>query len=162
MLVNRLLAWAGRAWPPDFSEFPTLLRRAAQTLAMATLGTTMGMLLAVPLCLSSTRNTMPPSFVRAPVRSVMNVLRGIDSFVFALLFVAAVGLGLFAGVLDVGVHSAGSIAKLWSEALETSAPGLVDPAVQPGSPPQRPGKRAGRAAGRDPVVAAAAGPVCHG
>lgn len=131
--IPRLLAWTARAWPPDFSEFPTLLRRAAETLAMATLGTTMGMLLAVPLCLSSARNTMPPSFVRAPVRSVMNVLRGIDSFVFALLFVAAVGLGPFAVVLGVGVHSAGSIAKLWSEALETSAPGPVDAALLTGA-----------------------------
>lgn len=131
--IPRLLRWTARAWPPDFSEFPTLLRRAAETLAMATLGTTMGLVIAVPLCLGGARNTMPPVFIRTPVRWVMNILRGIDSFVFALLFVAAVGLGPFAGVLGVGIHSAGSIAKLWSEALETSAPGPVDAALLTGA-----------------------------
>lgn len=131
--LPRLFAWAGRAWPPDFTDFPTVLRRGAETLAMATLGTTLGLIFAVPLTLASARNTMPPLVIRAPVRALMNALRGIDSFVFALLFVAAVGLGPFAGVLGVGIHTAGSIAKLWSETLETSTQGPIDAALLTGA-----------------------------
>jgi phosphonate transport system permease protein len=68
-----------------------------------------------------------------PARWFLNILRGIDSFVFALLFVAAVGLGPFAGVLGVGLHSAGSIAKLWSEAIETVERGPVEAAFMTGA-----------------------------
>lgn len=131
--LPRLASWSARAWPPDFSEFDTLLRRAAETLAMATLGTTLGAVIAVPICMLAARNTTPHLALYVPARFLLNVLRGIDSFVFALLFVAAVGLGPFAGVLGVGLHSAGSIAKLWSEAIETAEQGPIDAAILTGA-----------------------------
>lgn len=131
--LPRLASWAGRAWPPDFAELDTLLRRAAETLAMATLGTTLGAIIAVPICVLAARNTTPHPVVYVPARFLLNVLRGIDSFVFALLFVAAVGLGPFAGILGVGLHSAGSIAKLWSEALETAEQEPIDAATLTGA-----------------------------
>lgn len=131
--LPRLAAWSARAWPPDFSEFGTLLERAAETVAMATLGTTLGALIAVPICLMAARNTAPHALLYGAARGLLNVLRGIDSFVFALLFVAAVGLGPFAGVLGIGLHSAGSIAKLWSEAIETAEPGPIEAAMLTGA-----------------------------
>lgn len=131
--LPRLGAWAARAWPPDFAEWDTLLLRAAETLAMATLGTTLGAILAGCLCWPAARNIAPPALIRLPVRLVLNALRGVDSFVFALLFVAAVGLGPFAGVLGIGLHSAGSIAKLWSEAIETVEPGPIEAAILTGA-----------------------------
>lgn len=131
--LPRLLAWAGRAWPPDLTDLDATLLHAAQTLAMATLGTTLGGLIAIPLCLAAARNTTPHPLVALPARLVLNVLRGIDGFVFALLFVAAVGLGPFAGLLGVGLHSAGSIAKLWSEAIETVDPRPVEAATLTGA-----------------------------
>jgi len=54
------------------------------------------------------------------------VLRSIDTFVFALLFVAAVGLGPFSGILGVSFHVAGSIAKLWSEEIEAVDPRPIE------------------------------------
>jgi phosphonate transport system permease protein len=131
--LPRLVAWAGRAWPPDFSEFDALLERAGETLAMATLGTILGALIAVPLCVLGARNTAPHPWLHGPARVCLDALRGIDSFVFALLFVAAVGLGPFAGVLGIGLHSAGSIAKLWSESIETAEPGPIDAALLTGA-----------------------------
>ena len=131
--LPRLAAWAARAWPPDFTDFSTLLERAAETLAMATLGTTLGGLIAVPICLLAARNTTPHALVYLPARGLLNVLRGIDSFVFALLFVAAVGLGPFAGVLGVGLHTAGSVAKLWAETIETAEPGPIEAATLTGA-----------------------------
>jgi phosphonate transport system permease protein len=131
--LPRLLSWAARAWPPDFSEPETLFTRAAETLAMATLGTTLGSAIAVPVCLLAASNTTPNRMVYGAARIFLNALRGIDSFVFALLFVAAVGLGPFAGLLGIGIHSAGSIAKLWSEAIETAAVGPVEAATLTGA-----------------------------
>jgi phosphonate transport system permease protein len=131
--LPRLAHWASRAWPPDFSDLATLLTRAAETLAMATLGTTLGALIAVPLCMMAARNITPSAILYLPARWFLNMLRGIDSFVFALLFVAAVGLGPFAGVLGVGLHSAGSIAKLWSENIETVERDPVEAALMTGA-----------------------------
>jgi phosphonate transport system permease protein len=131
--LPRLGRWAVRAWPPDFSDLATLLTRAAETVAMATLGTTLGALMAIPLCLMAARTLTPLPLLHLPARWFLNILRGVDSFVFALLFVAAVGLGPFAGVLGVGLHAAGSIAKLWAESIETVEQGPIEAAIMTGA-----------------------------
>ena len=131
--LPRLAGWAVRAWPPDFSELPTLAYRAAETVAMATVGISFGAALAAPVCLLAASNTTPAPWLYYPARWLLNALRGIDSFVFALIFVAAVGLGPFAGVLGIAVHSAGSIAKLWSEAIETAEAGPLEAATMSGA-----------------------------
>jgi phosphonate transport system permease protein len=131
--LPRLASWAQRAWPPDLSELPTLLGRAGETVAMATVGMSFGALLAVPVCVLAARNVTTSPWLHYPARWLLNVLRGIDSFVFALIFVAAVGLGPFAGVLGIAMHSAGSIAKLWAEAIETAEPGPIEAATMSGA-----------------------------
>ncbi len=130
--IPRLVQWAGRAWPPDLSDLGDLLMRAAETVAIATVGTSIGALIAAPLCLFAARN-LSGALAYYPARMVLNTLRGIDSFVFALIFVAAVGLGPFAGVLGVALHTSGSIAKLWAEAIEAVEPGPIEAAVMSGA-----------------------------
>ncbi len=131
--LPRLASWAARAWPPDLSELGILCFRAAETVAMGTIGTSFGALLAVPICLLAARNVTKSLWLSLPARGLLNILRGIDSFVFALIFVAAVGLGPFAGVLGVALHAAGSIAKLWSESIETAVPGPIEAVTMTGA-----------------------------
>src|SRR5205823_14446023 len=119
--------------PPATDELPVLLRRAAETVAMAAIGTTVATILALPVCILAARNVTPSMALYYPTRWFLNGLRGIDSFVFALLFVAAVGLGPFAGVLGIGLHSAGTISKLWSEAIEAVEPGPLEAAALTGA-----------------------------
>jgi phosphonate transport system permease protein len=117
--LPRLAHWLGEAWPPQFDDLPLILLRTAETIAMAALGTTMATLLAIPTAVLASRNITPLPLLYAPVRWFLNLLRGIDSFVFALLFVAAVGLGPFAGMLGIGLHTWGSAAKLIADQIET-------------------------------------------
>ena len=131
--LPRLGRWISRAWPPDFSDFGIVLQRAAETVAMATVGTSFGTLIAAPLCVLGASNTAASVWGYHAARAVLNVLRGIDAFVFALIFVAAVGLGPFAGVLGIALHTAGSIAKLWSETIEAAEPGPVEAATMSGA-----------------------------
>jgi phosphonate transport system permease protein len=131
--LPRLASWIARAWPPDLSEIDTLLLRAAETVAMGTVGTSFAALLAVPVCVLAARNITPSVWLYYPARWLLNALRGIDSFVFALIFVAAVGLGPFAGVLGVALHMAGSIAKLWAEAIEAVEPGPLEAVTMSGA-----------------------------
>lgn len=131
--LPRLAHWAARGWPPDFSGLDDILLRAAETVAIATVGTSFGALIAVPLCLLAARNFSPAPWIFYPARWLLNALRGIDSFVFALIFVAAVGLGPFAGVLGVMLHTAGSMAKLWSETIEGAERGPIEAATMGGA-----------------------------
>lgn len=111
--------WLASAWPPALAELPTFLLRTAETVAMAALGTTAAVLLALPMALLAARNITPWPRAVAVARALLNLLRGIDSFVFALLFVAAVGLGPFAGVLGIALHTWGSAAKNFADHIET-------------------------------------------
>jgi phosphonate transport system permease protein len=131
--LPKMAGWVAKAWPPSTRELDVLLLRAAETVAMALIGTTIATVLALTVCILAARNVAPIPLLYYPTRWFLNVLRGIDSFVFALLFVAAVGLGPFAGVLGVGLHTWGTMAKLYAEAIETVEPGPLDAAALTGA-----------------------------
>jgi phosphonate transport system permease protein len=131
--MPRLLRWLSGAFPPDFSGAGDLARRAAETIAIASLGTAVAAVAALPLAIMAARPVAPLPALYHPIRGLLDLLRGVDGFVFALIFVAAVGLGPFAGMLGVALHSAGSIAKLWSEALETADLQPVEAALSAGA-----------------------------
>ncbi len=118
--LPKLGEWLVRLWPPDFSELrSSFLPALGETLAIAVAGTVLALLVAFPLAVCVARTTTPSPWLALPLRALLNVLRSIDTMVFALLFVAVVGLGPFAGVLGVAFHTSGSMAKLFAEALET-------------------------------------------
>ena len=131
--LPKMASWTGKAWPPAMDELPVLLQRTGETIAMAAIGTTAAALLALPLSVLAARNVTPSMAVYYPARWFLNALRGVDSFVFALLFVAAVGLGPFAGVLGIALHTWGSTAKLWAEAIENIPLGPLEGAAVTGA-----------------------------
>jgi phosphonate transport system permease protein len=114
-----------RMLPPDFSVLGQAITGAVQTLQIAVVGTGVAALLALPLGFASARNAAPRWLFRI-TRGVLNVFRAIDTLVYALLFVAAVGLGPFPGVLAVVAYTATVLAKLYSEAIEAIDPGPVE------------------------------------
>ena len=118
--LPRLLHWLSQAWPPDTTELPLFIERTGQTVAMAALGTTLATLLALPMAVLASRNITPLPVLYLPARMVLSVLRGIDSFVFALVLVAAVGLGPFAGTLGIALHTWGSAAKTFADHVENA------------------------------------------
>jgi len=88
-------------------------------------GTTVAALLALPLGFLSARNVAPASLFY-PARALLNFFRSIDTMVYALFFVASVGLGPFPGVLAVVAYTVMTLAKLYSEAIEGIEPGPVE------------------------------------
>lgn len=131
--LPRLAAWASKGWPPYLHDFDAFLLRGAETVAIATVGTTIATLLAFPLSILIARNVAPYPLLALPIRWFANACRGIDTVVFAILFVAAVGLGPFAGVLGMIVHSLGVIAKLNAEAIETTPAAPLEAAQMAGA-----------------------------
>jgi phosphonate transport system permease protein len=114
-----------RMVPPDLAVLPAALAGALTTVEIALLGTALAAALAVPLGFLSARNVAPPGVYYA-VRAGLNFFRSIDTLVYALLFVAAVGLGPFPGMLAVVAYTTTSLAKLYSETIEGIDPGPVD------------------------------------
>ena len=115
----------GRMLPPDVRVLPAALLGAVKTVEIALLGTAVAAVLALPLGVISARNVAaPPLFY--PARVVLNFFRSVDTLVYALIFVAAVGLGPFPGVLAVVAYTTTSLAKLYSEAIEGIDRGPVD------------------------------------
>lgn len=131
--LPRLARWLAGAFPPDFSDPADLARRASETVAIATLGTVVAAGAALPLAVLAARPVAPLPALYHPTRALLDVLRGVDGFVFALVLVAAVGLGPFAGMLGVALHSTGSVAKLWSEVLEAADLAPVEAALSAGA-----------------------------
>jgi phosphonate transport system permease protein len=121
--LPKLGHWIASAWPPALDELPLFGERIMETVAMAAIGTTAAMLLALPMAVLASRNITPLPRLYYPARWLLNALRGIDSFVFALLFVAAVGLGPFAGVIGIALHTWGSAAKLLADHVENMPTG---------------------------------------
>ena len=114
-----------RMVPPDLRVLPAALVGAVATIEIALLGTGLAAALAVPLGFLSARNVAPPTLYYG-VRTALNFFRSIDTLVYALLFVAAVGLGPFPGMLAVVAYTTTSLAKLYSETIEGIEPGPVD------------------------------------
>ena len=123
--VPWILDFVRRMLPPDLEVLPSALRGALTTVEIALLGTAVAAVAALPLGFVSARNVAtPPLFY--PARAVLNFFRSVDTLVYALVFVAAVGLGPFPGVLAVIAYTTTSLAKLYSEAIEGIDRGPVD------------------------------------
>ncbi|MBD1915466.1 MULTISPECIES: phosphonate ABC transporter, permease protein PhnE [Cyanophyceae] len=114
-----------RYFPPDFSNWRSYLQDTLETVAMGIWGTLLSAILAVPLSILASSNICP-AWIVFPVRRVLDTMRAINEVVFALIFVVAVGLGPFAGVLALFIHTAGILAKLFSEAIESIEVGPVE------------------------------------
>lgn len=105
--------------PPDpGSSLPTYLVAMGETLSIAFLGTLLAAVLALPVSLLAARNIIPSVFLRFPVRRFLDSIRGIDTLIWALVWINVVGLGPFAGVLAIATSDFGAFGKLFSEAIE--------------------------------------------
>jgi phosphonate transport system permease protein len=96
----------------------TYLMSMLQTVGMAFLGTTLAAVLAFPLGLLAAKNMLPHWLAHFMFRRGCDVLRGVDQLIWALIFVRAVGLGPLAGILAIIISDTGTLAKLYSEAIE--------------------------------------------
>jgi phosphonate transport system permease protein len=122
---GNMAEYASEFFPPNFSQWRYYVEEMVITLQIAVWGTALAVVSAVPLSLLASAN-ITPWWVHQPVRRVLDAFRAINEMVFAMLFVVAVGLGPFAGVLALWIHTTGILAKLFSEAVEAIDPQPVE------------------------------------
>jgi phosphonate transport system permease protein len=112
-------------FPPNFSQWRMYVEEMVVTLQIALWGTALAVITAIPMALMASANLVP-WWVYQPTRRLMDATRAINEMVFAMLFVVAVGLGPFAGVLALWIHTTGVLAKLFSEVVEAIDPQPVE------------------------------------
>jgi phosphonate transport system permease protein len=122
-------------FPPDLDgELLSLVLDAViETLQIAVAALLIGAVLALPLAILIAGNVEAPGWLSGIARYTATTLRGVPELLWALLFVAAVGLGPAAGVYAISLHATGLLAKLWSEQMEAVDPGPVEALRMTGS-----------------------------
>jgi len=122
-----------RMFPPDGAILDEAVKAAGETIQMAIMGTTFGAMIALPLSFLAARNVMPYRPVYQATRTLFDLCRGVNEIVWALLFVAMVGLGPFPGVMALTVHLVGALGRYFSEAIEATNPELVTAVASTGA-----------------------------
>ena len=116
----------GRMLPPDFSNIKNLTLAMIETIEIAFLGTFIAIILSIPVGLFSARNLAPNYFVFLLARVVTIFFRAIPEFIIAMILVIAVGFGAIPGVLALGLHTMGFLAKFYAEDIEHINKGPID------------------------------------
>lgn len=125
--LSSVLESLGRFAAIDWGLFPSLLEPAIETFMIACLGTLLGVMICIPAVWFGALNITPYKPITYPLaRLMMTLSRSIHEIVWALFFVAVVGLGAMAGIFAIAVRSVGFIAKMTAEAIEDIDHGPVE------------------------------------
>ncbi len=107
-----------------------VFNRIIETIFQALMGTTFAIVVSIPLSFLAARNLMAHNIVGTMIyaiaRTILNVLRSVEVLIWVIIFASAVGIGAFAGVLALTLHSIASLGKLYSEAIESIDPGPIE------------------------------------
>ena len=127
-LQARQVASLGEPEPSE--ELLLSIEKMIETIFLGMMATFFGIILAVPVSFLAARNLMSSSWITLTiyylVRGVLNIIRSIEPIIWAVIFVAVVGLGPFAGIIALTVHSIAALGKLYSEAIESIDPGPIE------------------------------------
>ena len=115
-----------RMLPPDFSNLRELIYAMFETIEIAFLGTFIAIVLSIPLGIFSARNLAPNYFVYLVCKTVVIFFRAIPEFIIAMILVIAIGFGAMPGVLALGLHTMGFLAKFYAEDIEHINKGPID------------------------------------
>lgn len=123
--ASNMAEYASGFLSPNFRDWDVYVDEMVLTVQIAVWGTFLSVVFGIPFALLSSNN-IAPVWVVQPVRRLMDATRAINELVFAVLFVVAVGLGPFAGVMALFIHNMGIVSKLFSEAVEAIDPRPVE------------------------------------
>ena len=131
--VGQMIHIVGMMFPPTPGmRLPLYLHALGETVAIAMLGTLTAALFAFPIGFLAAKTVVPNFFAHFAVRRALDTIRGVDTLIWALIFINVVGLGPFAGVLAIAVSDFGAFGKLFSEAIESTSKQPVEGVVSTG------------------------------
>ena len=107
-----------RMIPPDFSDFQTLFVSMIETVEIALMGTLLAISLSIPLSILSAKNLTPNPFTYSVCKTITIFFRSLPEFIVAMILVIAIGFGPMPGILALGLHTMGFLAKFYAESIE--------------------------------------------
>jgi phosphonate transport system permease protein len=124
----RQVASVGEAMPSQ--ELLNNIEKMVETIFLGMMATVFGIILSIPVSFLASRNLMTGSWftmaIYYVVRTILNIVRSIEPLIWAILAITVVGLGPFAGIIALTVHSVAALGKLYSEAIENIDPGPIE------------------------------------
>ena len=114
--------YLARMVPPDWRALDELCGPTLDTLCIAVWGIVIATVIGFPLGALAARNLTSSRVLRTSASTILNILRSISELIWAVFFVAAVGLGPFPGALALGVNFGGILGRLYAEAIENIDP----------------------------------------
>jgi phosphonate transport system permease protein len=121
------------SWDIATISMPEIVFAIFETIQMAIIGTTLAIIISLPFGLLAARNTSPNRYVYQLTRFLLNVNRAVPDIIIALIFVSAVGLGPFSGVLALAIGAIGFMGKMYAEAIESIDPQQVNAVAATGA-----------------------------
>jgi len=131
--IENVIALIARMLPPNLGVWRQVLSLSLETIYIAITATTLAIIISFPLSLMAAKNTTPHPITYHVIRNILNFLRGVPELIFALLFVVAVGMGPFAGVLAVATHTIGVLGKIFAEYIEEAKLGPQEAIISTGA-----------------------------
>jgi phosphonate transport system permease protein len=113
--MGRLLS---EMFPPDIERWQPLLWSMLETLQIAVVGTVIGIVIGLPLAILGTKHLAPHPIIFRIVRGVIAMFRTVPDLIWAVFFVATVGLGAFAGTLTIAIDTIGFVGRFYAESME--------------------------------------------
>lgn len=134
--IEARVSWPEGAWGPS-QTLELTVAKMLETIFLALMATTFGIIVAVPLSFLAARNLMSFSPVSLAAyyttRMILNITRSIEPLIWAIIFVVWVGLGPFAGTMALAVHSIAALGKVFSESIESIEPGPIEAVTATGA-----------------------------
>lgn len=131
--VDRLLSsppkladFFSRAWPPSTHNLDRLAWKMVETLQIAVAGAAIGIVLSLPIALLAARGVLVGRGVNLVVRVILGFIRAVPDLAWALVFVVAVGLGPFAGMLAIAIDTIGFCGRFFADDMENTDPGPAE------------------------------------
>jgi len=115
-----------RMWPPRWGFADSVWKPALETVYVAIWGNVLATFIGLPLGVLAARNVVRSSALRNLAKGVLNLFRSISELIWAIFFVAAVGLGPFPGALALGMNYGGILGRLYGEAMENVESGPIE------------------------------------
>lgn len=122
--VTRFWEFMTRFARPDWSVTELVLRSTFETLVMAFIGTSLAVVVSLPLSFLAASNVSPP-WIAHPVKWFLGVIRSIPVVILAVLFLVSISIGPIAGIIAIAVHSIGMLSKFYAEEFETADEGIL-------------------------------------
>ena len=123
---QNMLDFLSQWFPVNWSILPNMINKSVHTLAMAFLGSALGLLVAFPISFFAARNTSANIFLYSFIRVFLSFFRSVPEIVFGLILLTTLGLGPFPAVLAITIHNVGVLGKLISELIEAAETGPQD------------------------------------